>query len=168
MSAIISILLLITYLSICYQDFKAREVYLFTYAILYGIFLIAVLTNRFPLNIDFIIINTCIWIAVICLLLMYYILRYQDTTVIRLKASVGWGDILMLPAFIVCFSPGNLIVVFVLSLVLSLIFYLISNSRSSRVKTIPLAGIQSLILSILLCADFLGFLKMQVDYFPIF
>lgn len=168
MSVLFSILLLITYLSICYQDFKAREVYLLTYAVLYGIFLIAKLSNRFALNIDFIIIDTCILVAVICLLLMYYLLRYQDATVIRLKASVGWGDVLMLPAFIICFSPGNLIVVFVLSLILSLIFYLISNSRSSRAKTIPLAGIQSLVLSILLCADFFGLLKMQVDYFPIF
>ena len=168
MSVLFPILLLIIYLSICYQDFKAREVYLLTYTVLYGVFLIAILTNRFALNIDFIIINTCILAAVICLLLMYYILRYQDATVIRLKASVGWGDVLMLPAFIVCFSPGNLILVFVLSLVLSLIFYVVSNSRSSRVKTIPLAGIQALVLSVLLCADFFGLLKMQVDYFPIF
>lgn len=168
MSAIVPILLLVTYLSICYQDFKAGEVYLITYAILYSLFLLAVLTNRIFLNTDFIIINTCIWVAVICLLLMYYILRYQNATVIRLKASVGWGDVLMLPAFIVCFSPGNLIVVFVLSLVLSLIFYAVSNSRSSHIKTIPLAGIQALVLSVLMCADFLGFLKMQVDYFPIF
>lgn len=168
MSVLFPILLLIIYLSICYQDFKAREVYLLTYTVLYGVFLIAILTNRFALNIDFIIINTCILAAVICLLLMYYILRYHDATVIRLKASVGWGDVLMLPAFIVCFSPGNLILVFILSLVLSLIFYVVSNSRSSRVKTIPLAGIQSLVLSVLLCADFFGLLKMQVDYFPIF
>lgn len=168
MSVLFSILILVTYLSICYQDFKHREVYLFTYAVLYSIFLIAILTNRFPLNIDFIIINTCILVAVICLLLIYYLLRYQDATVIRLKASVGWGDILMLPAFVVCFSPGNLIVVFILSLVLSLIFFVVSNSRPSRVKTIPLAGIQSLVLSVLLFADFFGFLKMQVDYFPIF
>ena len=168
MSVLFSILILVAYLSICYQDFKYREVYLLTYAVLYGIFLIAILTNRFPLNIDFIIINTCILVAVICLLLMYYLLRYQDATVIRLKASVGWGDILMLPAFVVCFSPGNLIVVFILSLVLSLIFFVVSNSRPSSVKTIPLAGIQSLVLSVLLCADFLGPLKMQVDYFIIF
>ena len=168
MPALFPIVLLITYLSICYQDFKTREVYLITYAILYGIFLIAILTNRFALNIDFIIINACVLVAVICLLLMYYILRYQDATVIRLKASVGWGDVLMLPSFIVCFSPGNLIFVFVISLVLSLIFYVVSNSKSSSIKTIPLAGIQSLVLSILLCADFIGLLKMQVDYFPIF
>jgi hypothetical protein len=168
MSVLFPILLLIAYLSICYQDFKAREVYLLTYAVLYGVFLISILSNRFALNIDFVIINTCILVAVICLLLVYYILRYQDTTVIRLKASVGWGDVLMLPAFIVCFSPGNLIVVFIFSLVLSLAFYVVSNSRSSRVKTIPLAGIQALVLSVLLSADFLGFLKMQVDYFPIF
>ena len=168
MPALFPIVLLITYLSICYQDFKTREVYLITYAILYGIFLIAILTNRFAMNIDFIIINACVLVAVICLLLMYYILRYQDATVIRLKASVGWGDILMLPSFIVCFSPANMIVVFVISLVLSLIFYVVSNSKSSSIKTIPLAGIQSLVLSVLLCADYIGFLKMQTDYFPIF
>lgn len=168
MSVLFPIVLQITYLSIGYQDFKAREVYLLTYAILYGIFLIAILSNQFALNIDFIIINSCILVAVICLLLMYYIVRYQDKTVIRLKASVGWGDILMLPAFLICFSPGNLIVVFVLTLVLSLFFHVVGYLCSSQAKTIPLAGIQSVVLSILLYADFLGFMKMQVDYLPLF
>jgi Ni/Fe-hydrogenase subunit HybB-like protein len=107
-------------------------------------------------------------VAVTCLLLIYYYLKYQQATVNRLKASVGWGDVLMLPAFIVSFSPGNLIFVFILSLMLSLIYNLISNSGSPGKKTIPLAGIQSIVLFALLIADFLGFLKMQVDYFPLF
>lgn len=168
MSAIFPILLLIAYLSICYQDFKSREVYLFTYLVLYVLFVCTILTNQLFLNIDFIIINSCILVAVTCLLLMYYYLKYQHATVNRLKASVGWGDVLMLPAFIVSFSPVNLIVVFILSLLLSLTFHLISNSRSSSKKTIPLAGIQSMVLSVLLIANFLGFLKMQVDYFHLF
>jgi hypothetical protein len=99
---------------------------------------------------------------------MYYLIRYPHTSFSKLKASVGWGDILMIPAFIVSFSPANLIVVFIFSLVLSLIYYLVSNLLSLRFKTIPLAGIQSLVLSALLGADLLGFHQMQVDYFLLF
>lgn len=168
MSTVFPVLLLITYLSICYQDFKAREVYLLTYFVLYGLFLMAVVTNRILLNIDFIIINSCILVAVTCLLVMYYLVRYRIASLSRLKASVGWGDILMVPAFVVSFSPANLMVVFFLSLVLSLIYHVVTNLRSSSVKTIPLAGIQSLVLSVLLCVDSLGFLKMQSDYFLLF
>ena len=168
MSVAFPVLILITFLSICYQDFKEREVYLLTYFILYGLLLIAVLTNRILLNIDFIIINSCILIAVICLLVIYYLLIYSHFAVLKLKASVGWGDVLILPAFVINFSPVIMIVVFIFSLVISLIYYLFNNFQKLRIKTIPLAGIQSLVLSILLCADSLGFLKMQVDYFPLF
>ena len=168
MSAALKVLLLITYLSICYQDFKAREVYLLAYLILYGLLLLAVLKTRVFLNIDFFIINSCILFAVTCILVMYYLIRYPHSTLSKLKTSVGWGDVLMLPAFIVSFSPVNLIVVFILSLVLSLIYYVVSNTCSSRVKTIPLAGIQSLVLSVILCAESLGFLTMKVDFFPLF
>src|ERR1035437_8439102 len=165
MHFVFPVLLLITYLSICYQDFNIREVYLLNYLILYGLYLIAILTNRILLNFDFIIINSCILIAVICLLLIYYLVVYSHFAVSKLKASIGWGDVLILPAFVINFSPVNIIVVFIFSLLISLIYYLFNNFQKLRIKTIPLAGIQSLVLSILLCADSLGFLKMQVDYF---
>jgi hypothetical protein len=168
MSALFPVLMLITYLSICYQDFKIREVYLVTYSILYALFLFAVLTNRIFLNIDFVIVNSCILIAVTCLLVMYYLVRYRQTSLSILRASVGWGDVLMLPAFVINFSPLNLIIVFMLSLLVALIYHVGSNFWSQRDRTIPLAGIQSLVLSVILMADSLGFLKMQYDFFLLF
>jgi hypothetical protein len=162
------VLMLITYLSICYQDLKTREVYLLTYIVLYGLLLMTLLTNQIFFNIDFIIINSCILIVVTCLLIMYYLIKYQHTSFSKLKASVGWGDVLMLPAFVINFSPANLIVIFILSLLISIIYHVIDTLWSLSIKTIPLAGIQSLVLSIVMIADFLGFLKMQVDFLPLF
>lgn len=168
MSLILSVLILIAYLSISYQDFKTREVYLLTYLVLYFLVFTAVVTNPGSLNVDYLIINSCMLLASTCLLVAYYLVRYGQASLSRLKASVGWGDVLMLPAFVISFSPVNMIVVFNLSLLAALIYHLICGSRSSGVQTIPLAGIQALVLSIVLIADFMGFIKMQADFYPLF
>lgn len=168
MSVVLLFLILITFLSICYQDFKVREVYLLTYFLLYFLIFMDGLISRVFLNIDFIIINSCMLIAVSCLLLMYYLIRYGKVSLSKLKASVGWGDILMVPVFVVSFSPANMIFVFIFTLVLSLVYHVVSNFRSLNDATIPLAGIQSLVLSALFCTDSLGLFKMQVDFFPLF
>ena len=168
MSALLPILILFTYWSISFQDFMSREVYLITYFVLYFLFLMAAITKMILLNIDFILINFCILVAVTCMLSMYYLIRYGLMSPSRIKGSLGWGDVLMLPAFVISFSPANLMVVFVLSLLISLIYHTISSFLSESIRTIPLAGIQSLVLSIVLIANLLGLFKMETDFFPLF
>jgi len=167
MPAVFHSLILITYLSICYQDFKAREVYIYTFLVLYVLFFLYWRTDRTFLNIDFIIINSCILIAATCLLLVYYLVKYKLKSLSRLKASVGWGDVFMIPAFIVSFSSSNLLVVFIFSLIISLGYHLIGSFRSGYRNTIPLAGIQSLILALFMSAEFFGFMKLKIDFFTL-
>lgn len=168
MSTLFIILLVIIYLLICYQDFKSREVYLLAYIVLYGIYAGAIIASSLPVNIDFVIINSCLLIAVTSLLFMYYVVRYSTFAIIKLRASIGLGDVLLLPAFVISFSPGNLILVFVFSLIISLVYHAFKVIRPDGIKTIPLAGIQSFLLSVILIADFFEVCNMQVDYFPLF
>ena len=168
MPTLFLIFLVAIYLFICYQDFKSREVYLLAYIVLYGIYAGAIITSSLPVNIDFVIINSCLLIAVTSLLFMYYLVKYSSYAIIKLRASIGLGDVLLLPAFALSFSPGNLIIVFVSSLIISLGYHAFKIIRPDGIKTIPLAGIQSFLLSVILIADFFGVCKMQIDYFPLF
>lgn len=168
MFTLFHILLIVVFLFICYQDFRSREVYLLAYILLYGIYAGAIITNSFPVNIDFIVINICLFTTVISLLFMYYIIRYSSNANLKLRTSIGLGDVLLLPAFVISFSPGNLIVILVLSLIVSLAYHAIWGTNDGSKKTIPLAGIQSFIFSVILTADSFGMGKMQVDYFPLF
>lgn len=168
MPTLFLVFLVVVYLFICYQDFQFREVYLLAYIVLYGIYAGAIITSSLPVNIDFVIINSCLLIAVTSLLIIYYVVKYSSYAVIKLRTSIGMGDVLLLPAFVLSFSPGNLIIVFVSSLIISLVYHAFKVIRPDGIKTIPLAGIQSFLFSVILIADFFGICKMQVDYFPLF
>jgi hypothetical protein len=164
---ILQISIMVTYVSISYQDFKAREVSLLTFCILYLFLITSNFFDRFSLSLDNILINLFVTMAVTSLLFSYYIIKYGDKYVSQLKSSIGLGDVLMIPAFLLSFSPFNMILVFILTLLLSLLYHLIIKFKDSTTETIPLAGIQSLILSIILITDTLEYFNMKVDLYPL-
>lgn len=168
MSAVFLVLIVFTYLSICYQDFKVREVYLLTYLVLYTLLVIILTVKREYINVDYFLINFCILISVSSMLLIYYLVRYGLGFRHKIKSSVGWGDVLMLPAFIISFPPVNMILIFYLSLLVALIYHLIGNYRQINRKTIPLAGIQSLVLASIIIADYLKLVNIHSDFLPLF
>ncbi len=166
MFIILNILILVNYVIIACQDFKDREVSVLNYFSLYILLSTATYINRHSLNFNFIIINSLVLSAVTSLLLTYYLIKYKKKSFFKLKSSIGLGDVLMIPAFIVSFSPFNMIVVIIISLIISLLYNLIINFRQIILKTIPLAGILSLMLSLLLIADLLGLINTKNDFYP--
>lgn len=70
---------------------------------------------------------------------------------------LGWGDILFLIVITFYLSPGNYILFYVGSLILVLIYALFirySGERNSN-KHIPLAGLQAILLALLMGIDYL-------------
>lgn len=66
---------------------------------------------------------------------------------------LGWGDILFLAAIPFYLSPGNYVLFYVASLIVVLM-YAIGSTRSNNHKHIPLAGLQALLLGLLMIVDF--------------
>ena len=114
------------------------------------------------LSVAEIILNTLFLTGVLSLTFIYYLLRYREMVYQRIKQSVGWGDILLLPFLLVSCSFGNFVVFFLLSLLGSLVWFL-STGGLLKPKTIPLAGIQSGIMVIALFMQLLKVLNLNVD-----
>jgi hypothetical protein len=99
------------------------------------------------------------------LLKVYFLVRRRGGAVI--DRMIGWGDILFLLATVFFFSPVNFISFYVYSLLISLLVSLIWMAfRPSVSKAIPLAGLQSLVLLVVIGAgSFLHFPLVGDDWF---
>jgi dolichyl-phosphate-mannose--protein O-mannosyl transferase len=76
-------------------------------------------------------------------MLLYYYLRYGKQAIGTLKNSLGWGDVIIVCYFMM-FLPSLFFIFFMqISIVLSLLLYLITKKKSSR-KEIPFAAYISL------------------------
>jgi hypothetical protein len=107
---------------------------------------VAAVDKTLPLKPDSIIFNLVFLTSISSTTLIYYILRYRGKSFDRLKQSIGLGDILLIPFWIVSFSPANFIVLMTGSFLLSLVGYAFIYLRTDKKITIPLAGIQSVIM----------------------
>ncbi len=67
---------------------------------------------------------------------------------------MGWGDVLFFLVLAVSFSPLNFVAFQLGSLLLILLVTLILHVAGLRVRQVPLAGGQALLLALLLAADF--------------
>jgi hypothetical protein len=110
------------------------------------LFVVAAVDKTLPLKPYSIIFNLIFLTSVTSTTLIYYMLRYGGKSFDRLKQSIGLGDILLIPFWIVSFSPANFIVLLTASFLLSLVGYAIMYLRTAEKITIPLAGIQSVIM----------------------
>lgn len=139
MIILIKILLIISLISICYQDFKERQVYL-GLLIITGVFMSFLYFKNSDPMVYFwnIILNTTV-ILIIYLILFFYSLW-------RLKKSIsqtfGLGDLLFFIILANGFSTATFLVLFTFSLIFSLILYA-SIKSNLKIKTVPLAGLQA-------------------------
>lgn len=135
---------------ICYQDFKERMVHWFLFPLLgialtlifykqteHSFFLISLVTN------------------VILITLIIGILYVYSRIIVKkrfINHSVGLGDILFFYALSVGFPPMTFIILFVCSLIFSLLTFLFLK-KGMKLKTVPLAGLMSLFLIMVLLSD---------------
>ncbi|HBL77413.1 MAG: hypothetical protein A2W90_21410 [Bacteroidetes bacterium GWF2_42_66] len=100
------------------------------------------------------------------MLFIYYLFRYKTGAFHKIRSSIGSGDVLIIPLFIFSFSPFNFIVFYMISLILSLIFSLTINFFRKN-TTIPLAGIQAIVLAACHIFHITGFINMQNDIYTL-
>ena len=124
--------------SIVWQDFKYRKIYLAGIILMY--LLLAVKLVKMPhIDWEFLLLNVILICIISISVILFFLFRGNFWQ--RIRASIGLGDILLLPLFIICFSFVNLLIFLIVSSIIAILFGIISKK-----KEIPLAGIQSLLM----------------------
>ena len=136
---LIKIILIVSFLSIFFQDFKTRQVYWFLFPLvgfccgylhyvttLKELFLLTILTN-------FILVSILLFIIV-----LYVKLKLKAA----FKTTFGVGDILFFLAIVFSFPTISFSILFVFSLIFSLLLHFFF--KKSELETVPLAGYMSL------------------------
>ncbi len=146
MNQIILLLLIVCLSAIAYQDFKEREVsvFLFVLAVFFGI-------SLFYLNayMNFLLMNAGVNIFVITIIasVLYIYARFKMKK--NLTETIGIGDLFFFFFLALSFPTMTFLVLFSTSLFFSLFLFLILKPNLKD-KTVPLAGLQSLFLGIVL------------------
>lgn len=138
-------LIALTLLVIAYQDYTTRMVHWVSFPLLAagGILVGAWELSSLSHLLRYAFLNLLFLALQFILLKGYYLARHRKNQLI-IDKKIGLGDILFLSAAAFFFSPLNFIFFYVLSLVLSLLFWSLRNLvRRSADASIPLAGYQA-------------------------
>lgn len=132
--------LLLSGLSIIFQDFKARQIYLW----LILLFIAASVTRFYSLNgLSSLIQNTIFFIVyflfMFCVLMIYFFLKNKKITWL-INTHIGWGDLLLFMVG-VTLSPGLMIYFFTFTFIIGILCWIIYRGKW---QTIPLAGLIAL------------------------
>lgn len=168
MAAFILFLVGIIFLSIAFQDFKHRMVWVVNYLALTVAYFLAAYFHLVILNKENLLFNVFFLLAITSLTSFYYLLKYREKAFSTLKLSIGWGDILLLPFLVVSFSPSNFVLFLLLSFAISLLWYLGKGRQGPEKMVIPLAGIQAIGMLAAWLASFFRLFRFQVDILSIF
>lgn len=157
MRYLIDIIIVLLLLLIVWQDFKYRLIswplipLIFISFLAKGFFIkpFAELTN-------YTVINACFIALQLAILTLYISLKNKKITNI-INSQLGLGDILFFIAITIAFSPFNFILFYISGLIFSLLCYqLFLKIKTSATKEIPLAGLLSIVLIMLVLSDFRG------------
>lgn len=145
----LKLILVIVFGFVLYQDFKSRLVYWFLYPII-GILGFAIQLYKLPLSIVLINLgfNLLFVILILSIAIMYSKFRKLD-----LKNTIGIGDILFFIFITGTFSIVSFLVLFVFSLLFSLMLHLVLSNKKKQ-DTVPLAGYMSLFFGVIYTASF--------------
>ena len=146
------IIISITLLSIIfYQDLKYKAV---TWILFPAIAIVFVTYNFYSNNVSDVFYNSGINIVFVLLqlliLTLYFSLKARKIVNIAQK-SLGWGDILFLISVCFLLPPNTFFLFYILSLILIVLKEIISRIVFAKYsEKIPLAGLQALLLAILI------------------
>lgn len=153
---LLSILMGLCLAFICYQDLKYRTVYWWAFPVL------ALL--MFSLKCSFsgwqeALIHTGYGMLFLSLQLavLWGYFSIKNKKLINLTNNyLGWGDVLFLVAISCYLSPGNYVVFYVVSLLVVLVYILLTELLSGKQRNphIPLAGLQAALLGLLMLVDY--------------
>ncbi len=152
---VLKIITIVSLILIFYQDFKAREVYWFLFPV-FGI-CSAILFYNSTLPALFYVSVGMNFICIFILLLVVFL--YAK---LKLKSAFnevfGLGDVLLFLGLIFSFSTISFLVIFVFSLVFSLMLHLIIK-RYSKLQSVPLAGYISLFFGMVYLSHWSGIIS---------
>ena len=137
---------------IFYQDLKERQVFWFlfpTFALCSAtVFYQNTLPELFYISIGM----NFIFVTILLLIVFLYIKIKLKSS---FKEAFGLGDVLMLLGLVFSFSTVSFLIIFVFSLLFSLVMHLVIK-KYTRFQTVPLAGYISLFFVIAYMADWFG------------
>lgn len=141
---------------ITYQDFKYRAIPWIVFPLLVIVIVILnYLGNKEELSFIFLMINTMFVITQMLLITIY--LSLKEKRVVKVwERYIGWGDILFFAILCFFFSPGNFIAFYIISLLFTIVSVLGIKAVNTNFTEVPLAGIQSGLLAILLILNWHG------------
>ncbi|UCA57676.1 hypothetical protein LDL78_14525 [Aequorivita sp. F7] len=148
-------------IAIAYQDFKFRAIHFF---LVLGLFICALFILWFYLNSFEEFLYTALFIGVVLFLLWIYIRIKYNHVEKSFVNSIGLGDILFFFAVAPLFSLKNYMLFFISGMVISLIFYILFKNKM-KTLLIPLAGILSCYLFLLIIISFV--FDLDLFYQPI-
>lgn len=163
MSAILLITTIVVLLFIAFQDFKSFEIYWFLFPVAFVLlFLKNVLTYTFESILYLSLINLIIITIQVLVLFLYIRIRYKEIDLF--KKYFALGDLLMMSVLITVFDPTKLLMFEIISLITTLMLGLIVYTKKKRWNfKIPLAGIWSVFLSVLLIMEKMKYLSPLVE-----
>lgn len=132
-------ILIVLFFTVLYQDFKDRLVYWFLYPLI-GVLAFSIQFLIVPIN--SIMLNIISNLALVLFLLLVCYL-YARVRKLDFANSFGLGDVLFFVFICFTFSIISFIVLFIFSLIFSLLAHFVL-SKNSNDKTVPLAGYMSL------------------------
>lgn len=143
---------------ICYQDLAYRAVYWWCFPVL------AILMASLKYNLSGpaeTLSHAGYGIAFLTfqLAILWIWFSIKNKALINLTSNyLGWGDILFLVAIAFYLSPVNYIVFYVISLIIVLLYTLITGlfSNKQNHSHIPLAGLQAALLGLLMLVDYIS------------
>lgn len=150
---VIQFLLLLCLFFVCWQDIKERKVYWFLFLLIGAFCAFLNYEHTLPeLFVMGVLMNSFFIFALIIFLFLYSKFKLK----MSLGNAIGWGDILLFFAFAFSFSTISFIVIFISSLIFSLILHLTVKKKSN--ETVPLAGYMSLFFATAYIAHWAGFI----------
>lgn len=154
--------ILIVLCTIVYQDFKYRAVYWICFpllAVLFGVY--RIIANGLPGLLTDLLFTGGFLLLQLLILWLYFVIKYRKPVNLT-NGYLGWGDILFLLAVCFYLSPVNYIVFYVVSLIVSIFYALVTRLITKKEElTIPLAGIQAFLFVMILIAGML----MHVNFY---
>lgn len=151
---ILNILIIVTLGLIAYQDFRFRAIH---WALFFVLFLLCIITGLWRQEIsNFIqgcVFNFLFLLMQIILLLAYYSLKGFSLGSV-LNVLIGIGDLVFLGCIVFAFSKVNFIVFYLTAMIISLLTWLVIQFFSDKkVKMVPLAGLISSYMIIIVSSD---------------
>jgi hypothetical protein len=140
---------------ICYQDWLYRAVYWLCFPVL-TILLFVLKYNSLGLEESLIHVGYGLAFLTFQLAILWTCFSIKRGKLINLTRDyLGWGDVLFLVAIAFYLSPGNYIIFYVISLIVVLLYTLLTGFLSAKTRNphIPLAGLQAALLALLMLID---------------